>query len=117
MAEVAYQPRGRDGFECTVEKAALSLTVSGTLEDVTPAVHGDLELTSNAALVTNAWAYAKHEAFRRRLRAEEKRKSHEQQARQHQWAAAVIADMASSWVTSLDRAGARRASPSRSTEW
>lgn len=95
MAEVAYQPRGRDGFECTVEKATLSLTVSGTLEDVTPAVHGDLELTSNAALVTNAWAYAKHEAFRRRLRSEEKRKSHERQAKEHKWATAVIADMAS----------------------
>jgi hypothetical protein len=93
MAEVAYKPRGREGFECTVEKAALSLTVSGTLEDVTPAVHGDLELTSNAALVTNAWAYAKHEAYRRRLRSAEKKKSHEKQAKEHKWAAAVIADM------------------------
>ncbi|MBS2936580.1 DUF726 domain-containing protein [Nocardioides sp. J2M5] len=69
------------------------MTVSGTLEDVTPAVHGDSELTSNAALVTNAWAYAKHEAFRRRLRSEERRKSHQEQAGAHQWAAAVIADM------------------------
>ena len=95
MAEVAYKPRGRDGFECTVAQAALSLTVSGTLEDATPAVHGDLELTGNPALVSNAWAYAKHEAFRRRLRAAEKRKSHEKQAELHQWAAAVIADMVS----------------------
>ncbi|WP_107771026.1 DUF726 domain-containing protein [Nocardioides sediminis] len=95
MAEVAYKPRGRDGFECTVEKAALALTVSGTLEDVTPAVHGDLELTSNAALVTNAWAYAKHEAYRRRLRSAEKRKSHAEQAEKHKWAAAVITDLVS----------------------
>jgi hypothetical protein len=103
MAEVAYKPRGRGGFECTVEKAALSLTVSGTLEDVTPAVHGDLELTSNAALVTNAWAYAKHEAFRRRLRAAEKRKSHKEQADAHQWAAAVVADMVSELGTDTRR--------------
>lgn len=96
MAEVGYQPRGRIGFQCSVTPTpSLSLTVSGTLEDVTPAVHGDLELTSNAALVTNAWAYAKHEAFRRRLRSEEKRKSHEGQAKEHKRAAAVIADMAS----------------------
>lgn len=95
MAKVDYQPRGRDGFECTVAQAALSLTVSGTLEDATPAVHGDLDLTSNLALVTNAWAYAKHEAYRRRLRSQEKRKSHEKQAKEHMWAAAVIADMAS----------------------
>jgi hypothetical protein len=95
MATVQFTPRGRDAFECTVEKASLSLTVAGTLEDVMPDLSGAPEMTTNAALVTNAWAYAKHEAYRRRLRSVEKRKSHDEQAKAHRLAAAVIADLVS----------------------
>jgi hypothetical protein len=94
--DVDYKPVGRDRFECEVSLGvALSLTVSGSLEDTTPATHGSVELASNGALVSNAWAYAKHEAFRRRLRSAEKRESHEKQAQQHKRACVVIAEMVS----------------------
>ena len=113
MAEVAYQSRGRDGFECTVEQASLSADGLGNARGR----HSRCPRRSGAdraiaALVSNAWAYAKHEAFRRRLRSAEKRKSHEQQAKEHKWDAAVIADMAvgARW-RSLGALGAQHASP------
>jgi len=90
---VKYSPAGRDRFEVVVTVPGSSLTVSGSLADTTPATHGSLVLAGNPALVASAWAFAKHEAYRRRLRSPEKRKSHEKQAEEHHRAAATIAEM------------------------
>lgn len=91
-----YRPRGREAFEGHLKAPeGMALTVSGTLADASPATRGDVPLSSNLALVTNLWAYAKHEAYRRRLRAEDKRKSHEKQAKEHRRACLAIAEMVS----------------------
>jgi hypothetical protein len=67
--------------------------VSGTLADIEPHAEGDSSMLRNAALIHNAWAYAKHEKQFRRLRLEEKRASHRKQADLHAKTAVQIADL------------------------
>ena len=94
-ASIAYSPRGRDGFECTVlaDRAAV-LVLPGFPAQPSPEASGDDRLTQNPALVLSAWAYAKNEALFRRSRSPEKRSSYRKQADHHAELACAIADMA-----------------------
>jgi hypothetical protein len=94
VGTVEFTPVGSDGMKCEVRsRQGHVLRVSGTLADIEPHTDGDDRMRHNAALVHNAWAYAKHEKQFRRLKLEEKRASHRKQADLHAKTAAQIADL------------------------
>ena len=81
-------------MKCEVRsKQGRVLRLSGTLEQIEPQATGDEHMVANPALVHNAWAYAKHEKQRRRLKSPEKRESHEKQAEVHAKTAKAIAEL------------------------
>ena len=91
-ARIDYRPRGRTGFDCTLMTESGSwLTVSGLVGDLSPATDGSDTLRANRALVNSLWACGIHDAEYRRLRADEKRKSHAKQRDRHAAEAQVIA--------------------------
>ena len=91
---LTFVPHGREAFGCELHTTAGHvLRLSGTSQK-RESWGGSRELTSNSAVVENSWAFAVHEAAFRRLRSEEKRKSHRRQADHHQKIATSIADMA-----------------------
>lgn len=90
-----FSPVGQSGMKCEVRSPlGYKLVVSGTLDDIEPAVEGDAQLTGNPALIHNAWAYARHEKMARRLKDPKKCKSHRDQAEAHQKAVEEIAPLA-----------------------
>ena len=92
--EISYHPEGSDHFVCVlITGEGKELSISAGLDTAEPQIVGDAALTGNPAVVANAWAYASHEAQYRRLRAEEKRKSHRKQADRHANIAVEVADM------------------------
>lgn len=93
-ARIDYRPRGRTGFDCTLTAESGSwLTVSGLVGDLSPAMDGSDTLRANRALVNSLWACGTHDAEYRRLRSDEKRKSHAKQRDRHAAEAQVIAGM------------------------
>jgi len=93
-ARIDYRPRGRTGFDCTLMTESGSwLTVSGLVGDLSPAMDGSDTLRANRALVNSLWACGIHDAEYRRLRADEKRKTHAKQRDRHAAEAQVIARM------------------------
>lgn len=91
MSTIEFKPVGRDAFRCFLSThAGGRLTLEAAVAGTEPTVSGDPLLVGNAAIVTNVWAYGKHEAQYRRTRAEEKRKSHQKQAKRHRKTALAI---------------------------
>lgn len=83
-ARVDFKPVGVDGLKCSVEtRGGKELTLAGSLKDVEPSATGDETLASNTSLITNLWAYGLNEKLSRKLRNEDKRKSHAKQAERH----------------------------------
>jgi pimeloyl-ACP methyl ester carboxylesterase len=79
--EIAYTPRGHAAYECVLNTASgCSLKICGTIVDGTAQDSGDAALISNRSLVMMLSAFANNEALSRRLRAQDKRKSHRQAA-------------------------------------
>ncbi len=73
--------RGR-AFWCAVTTPQeRTLVVQGLLDDIAPEAHGPRLLTSNPALVSNLWSYAKQEKLARLTRSEEKRRAHKKAAK------------------------------------
>lgn len=74
---ITFRPVGAAGMTCEVRSPhGRKPELSGTLKTVEPEASGDEVMTSNPALVHNAWACAKHDQQYRRLKDPEKRKSH-----------------------------------------
>ncbi|MGP3707157.1 DUF726 domain-containing protein [Gordonia paraffinivorans] len=93
-ATVTYTPVSHDGMKCEVRSPmGRKLELSGTLETIEPELTGDEAMMRNAALVHNAWAFAKHEKQFRRFKLAEKKKSHRAQADAHEKTAAGIAEL------------------------
>ena len=91
---ISFKPVGHNGMACEVRSPkGYVLRLHGTLEDVEPQASGDEAMIANPALVHNAWAYAKHEKQRRRLKSPEKRESHRKQAGAHAKTAKAIAEL------------------------
>lgn len=91
---VSFTPVSHDGMICEVRSPlGLLLRLTGTITAVEPTVEGDSPMTSNLALVHNAWAYAKNEKLFRRFKDETKKESHRKQADAHADVAAEIAKL------------------------
>lgn len=89
---VTFKPVSHDGMICEVRSPmGRRLTVTGKLTDIEPAAEGDEVMVRNPALRHNAWAYAKNEKMFRRIKAEEKKRSHRRLADSHAVTAAKIA--------------------------
>lgn len=93
-ASIKYVPEGTARFRCCVQTGrGATATFSGTIDAVDPETSGDRRLLLNAALVNNAWAYAKHEHAYRRSRSAELREVNRKQADEHAATATGIADL------------------------
>lgn len=102
MATTCFSPAGRDGMRCSLKtREGLALHVSGKLGALLPDVDGDPQMTGNPTLITNLWAYAKHEKLRRNTRSEIERKHHKAQAKTHLEVAEDVAELASRPGTKL----------------
>ncbi|MGW9263168.1 DUF726 domain-containing protein [Gordonia terrae] len=104
-ATVTYTPVSHDGMKCEVRSPlGLRLSLSGTVETIEPTAEGDPDMIGNAALVHNAWAYAKHEKQFRKFKLEEKKKSHRKQADAHEKTVKGIAELIDA-LTDASRSG------------
>lgn len=89
---VAFNGRKGKAFSCTVKtQKGHALCVEGVLDDIAPNINGPEVLTSNPALVSNLWAYAKQEKLARLTRSVEKRKAHKSAAKNFRSIAEVLA--------------------------
>lgn len=96
MAKASFVSVGHDGMRCTITSDLdLILTLEGVLADPLPTRSGDAELLDNPSLVTNLWAYAKHEKLRRKTRSQSGKKHFAQQAAEFLNVAEELADLAS----------------------
>ena len=81
-AAVTFKGLKGKAFLCAVTSPqARTLQVRGVLDDIAPNVQGPSLLSSNPALVSNLWSYAKQEKMARLTRSEEKRKAHRKAAK------------------------------------
>lgn len=92
MSTIDFKPEGRDAFVCSLStRAGAQLTLRASVAGTEPELSGDPVLLGNPTIVTNVWAYGKHEAQYRRTRAAEKRKSHAKRAVKHKTSALAAA--------------------------
>lgn len=96
MSSIDYTPSGTAVYECqlTTDLNGWELTVSSNTDDGDESHEGDEQLKSNPALLNLLRAYGTHEWHYRRLRALEKRGSHQKLAEKYLREACVLADMA-----------------------
>lgn len=91
---IIFTPVGNNGMTCEVRSPlGHRLTLTGSLDDVEPAVDGQEQMTANKALIHNSWAYAKNEKMFRKLKDPAKKESHRKQADAHAETAEKIADI------------------------
>lgn len=91
---ITYTPRGHAAYECVLESGSgLSLKVAGTIADGRAEESGAEVLANNRSLVMMLSAYATNEALARRLRAQDKRRSHRKAADGYRKNVLRLADM------------------------
>lgn len=83
MPVIEYTPSGRTAYTCVLATPGGQELIVRAVDGGTADVQGDDRLRQNAALVTLLSAYGAHEHQYRRLRADEKRKSHQKQSQRH----------------------------------
>lgn len=95
MAGIKYTPSGTVAYECrlTTDMNAWNLTVNSNTDNGDESHEGDEQLTSNPTLLNLLRAYGTHEWHYRRLRAPEKRKSHQKRAKKYSRQACTLATM------------------------
>lgn len=95
MSSIHYTPSGTSAYRCqiTTDLNGWQLAVSSNTDDGEELHEGDEQLKGNPALLNLLRAYGTHEWHYRRMRAPEKRESHQKLAKKYFRDACRLADM------------------------